>query len=70
MQITQSKQGTFTHSVVDGNNARHDVNNPLRVDNHLVFEKFVVEMLNGSQLVQESYRLLHLGAENSGVMGL
>ena len=70
MQITQSKQETFTHSVVNGNDAGHDVNNPLRVDNHLVLEEFVIEVLNGSQLVQESYRLLHLGTENSGVMGL
>ena len=46
--------------VVDGDKSRHDVDDPLRVDDDAVSEQIVVEVLNGAELVQEAHSLSHL----------
>lgn len=39
--------------ILDTDDTRHDVNNPLRVNDHVIFEKLVVKVLQCAQIVQE-----------------
>ena len=51
---------TSTHLVMDGHDASHDVNDPLRVDDDFLAQKLALEMLHGAEIVKEADRLRHL----------
>ena len=59
-----------THCVVDGHDTRHDVDDPLRVDDDSVSQEIVVEKLDHAQIVQKADRLLHFVAVNPCVVRL
>jgi len=46
--------------VLNRNDTRHGVNNPLRTDDDSRLEKLVLKMLNGSEIVQELDSLSNL----------
>ena len=60
--IHTRKKSKIYHNgrVLDGHDARHDVDNPLRVDDDVVSQKLVVEKLNGPQVMQKHQSSLDL----------
>ena len=47
-------------SVLDGHNARHSINNPLRIDHYVRLQKLILEMLHGAKIMQELNSLSNL----------
>ena len=49
--------------VFDGHDARHDVDDPLWIDDHVVTQEFIVKELDGSEVVQKEQRSFDLCGE-------
>ncbi len=52
--------------VLDGHDTRHDVDDPLRVDDDATPQELVVEVLQHTELVQELHRLRDLQRTSTG----
>ena len=46
--------------VLNGNNAGHDIDNPLWIDDDVVPEEFIVKVLQRSLVMEELYSSFHL----------
>jgi len=54
--------------VLDRDNTRHGVDNPLRTDDNTRLQKLVLKMLNGAEIVQELNSLSYLHAHTQYIL--